>query len=190
MTDFICPEAEYHGNPFRYCGVKGCGWIEAPSKIPSYVYVASSWRNMMQSGVCAALKAAGIDHYDFKNPEGGTGFSWKQVRPDYDGPRATTEIRAKGADWEPVEDYLAMVRHPVAIKGYESDFAAMQRADTFVMVLPCGKSAHLELGWAVGARKRTIILLEDPVEPELMYRMVDEMYTSLFDLLGALGVED
>lgn len=31
------------------------------------------------------------------------------------------------------------------------------------MVLPCGKSAHLELGWAVGAGKRTIILLEEGV---------------------------
>lgn len=26
--EFVCPEAEYHGNPFRYCPVKGCGWIE------------------------------------------------------------------------------------------------------------------------------------------------------------------
>jgi hypothetical protein len=157
---------------------------------PDYVYVASSWRNMLQPSICAALRSVGIDHYDFRNPEGGTGFSWKQVRPEYDGPRATTEIRTKGADWEPVDDYIAMVNHPVATAGFVSDFDAMKRADTFVMVLPCGKSAHLELGWAVGAGKRTIILLEDPVEPELMYRMVDEMHTSLFDLLGALGVED
>lgn len=29
MTDeFVCPEAEYHGKPFRYCPVKGCGWME------------------------------------------------------------------------------------------------------------------------------------------------------------------
>lgn len=25
---FVCPEAEYHGSPFRYCPVKGCGWRE------------------------------------------------------------------------------------------------------------------------------------------------------------------
>lgn len=23
-----CPEREYHGKPFRYCPVKGCGWME------------------------------------------------------------------------------------------------------------------------------------------------------------------
>lgn len=153
---------------------------------PNYVYVASSWRNPMQPAVCAALAAAGIDHYDFRNPEGGTGFSWRQVKPT----GAPPGIAAKGSDWERVEDYLAMVRHPIATLGFDADFGAMQKADTFVLVLPCGKSAHLELGWSVGAGKRSAILLEDPVEPELMYRMVDHLATSLHDLLGWLGVED
>lgn len=152
---------------------------------PSYVYVASSWRNPMQPAVCAALAAAGIDHYDFRNPAGGTGFSWRQVKPD-DAPPG---IAAKGSDWERVDDYLAMINHPTAAAGFDADFAAMQKADTFVLVLPCGKSAHLELGWAVGAGKRTAILLEDPVEPELMYRMVDHLATSVDDLLAWMGVE-
>jgi len=156
---------------------------------PQYVYVASSWRNLMQEGVCAALRAAGIDHYDFKNPEGGTGFSWREVKT-HDVPSIEHGIKPKGADWEPVGEYLSMIEHPRAVEGFTADFAAMQRADTFVMVLPCGKSAHLELGWAVGAGKRTIILLEDPVEPELMYLMVDELCPNLFDLLGLLGAED
>jgi hypothetical protein len=82
-----------------------------------------------------------------------------------------------------------MVHHPRATEGFESDFDAMKNANTFVLVLPCGKSAHLELGWAVGAGKRTAILLEDPMEPELMYRMVDHLAPSLDDLLDWLGVE-
>lgn len=178
---------------------------------PSYVYVASSWRNPMQPGVCAALRSAGIDHYDFKNPAGGTGFSWRQVKtdapsidptqpqqgdialcecgkeisyqtfrslgfwePDWDpvddpvcwrhiktgyagcdwsrfAKPATTKPR--GSDWEQVDEYLRMVDHPRAIEAFTADFDAMNRADTFVLVLPCGKSAHLELGWAVGARE-------------------------------------
>lgn len=153
---------------------------------PNYVYVASSWRNPMQPVVCATLAAAGIEHYDFRNPEGGTGFSWREVKPE----GAPLGVKAKGSDWEQVDDYLAMVHHPRATAGFDADFAAMVRADTFVMVLPCGKSAHLELGWAAGAGKRTALLLEDPVEPELMYRVADEMFTSLFDLLGWLGVND
>jgi hypothetical protein len=155
-----------------------------------YVYVASSWRNPVQPVVVSTLRAAGIDCYDFRNPPEAAGFSWREVRPEYDGPVHRTEIRSKGADWEPVDTYIEMVNHPRAIEGFVADFGAMRRADTFVLVLPCGKSAHLELGWAVGAGKRTAILLEDPVEPELMYRMVDHMSSSLLDLLGWLGVED
>lgn len=164
---------------------------------PDYVYVASSWRNLMQVGVCAALAAARIDHYDFRNPPGGPGFSWREVRPapafvdTILGPvNETGPIRAKGTDWEAVDTYLSMIDHPRALDGFDADFSAMQKADTFVLVLPCGKSAHLELGWSVGAGKRTAILLEDPVEPELMYRMVDYLAPSLFELLGWLGVED
>lgn len=203
---------------------------------PNYVYVASSWRNPIQPAVCAVLKAAGINHYDFKNPPNGAGFGWEEVRPegtpegmrlcehcakpitfgtvrevlgvadspstsaaawrhvptaakscDIGGPEAAP---SKGSDWVSIDTYKWMVDHPRALEGFNADFGAMQQADTFVLVLPCGKSAHLELGWAVGAGKRTAILLEDPVEPELMYRMVDHLASSLFDLLGWLGVED
>lgn len=206
---------------------------------PSYVYVASSWRNPMQQLVVETLRAASIDCYDFRNPEGGTGFSWREVKsengpasiavcehcgrkiaystfgglgkwePDYDPDYDPTIWRhtgtgyasclsdpgkwaapKRGSDWEAVDEYLRMVEHPRALEGYAADFAAMEKADTFVMVLPCGKSAHLELGWAVGAGKRTAILLEDPVEPELMYRMVDHLSPGVMDLLAWLGVKD
>lgn len=150
--------------------------MSTPTEKPGYVYVASSWRNNQQPAVIATLRAAGIDCYDFKNPEGRTGFAWSEIDPDWLG-------------WT-AEQYVAALDHPAAIAGYESDFNAMQKADTFVLVLPCGRSAHLELGWAVGAGKRTYILTSDGEEPELMAKMVDGIATSLFELLGWLGVED
>jgi hypothetical protein len=148
------------------------------------VYVASSWRNNLQPAVIEILRAAGIDCYDFRNPaEGNHGFRWTDVDPSWTG--------ANGGDGttEPTA-YLRAIEHPVAIAGFESDFAAMEKADTFVLILPCGRSAHLELGWAVGAGKRTAILLDDPCTPELMYRMVDHVALTVMDLLGWLGVED
>jgi len=143
---------------------------------PGYVYVASSWRNPLQDAVVAILRAAGIDCYDFKNPEGGTGFAWSSIDPDW-------------KSWT-AEEYRAALEHPLAIAGYESDFDAMKRADTFVLVLPCGRSAHLELGWAVGQGKRAAILTQDGEEPELMARMADLITSSTHELLGWLGVED
>ena len=157
---------------------------------PRYVYVASSWRNPIHTAVCATLRSVGIPHYDFRNPPNGTGFSWKEVRPGYNGDIHNTETRVKGADYELVPTYLEMITHERAVEGFNADFAAMERADAFVMVLPCGKSAHLELGWAIGQGKYTAVLLEDPVEPELMYRMFDYLSPNLFDLLGWLGVDD
>lgn len=130
----------------------------------------------MQEAVVITLRTAGIPCYDFKKDDG-AGFNWSEV-----GVNSTIETH---------EGYFDGISHPRAVAGFAADFGAMQRADTFVLVLPCGRSAHLELGWAVGQGKRTAILLEDEVRPpELMYKMVDYLAPSLMDLLGWLGVED
>jgi hypothetical protein len=49
---------------------------------------------------------------------------------------------------------------------------ALRWCDTCVLVLPSGRSAHLEAGWAAGAGKTTIGLLADG-EPDLMWKMLD-----------------
>jgi len=137
------------------------------------IYVASSWRNKYQQAVVLALKAAGHEVYDFKNPApGNTGFSWSEI--DEDWQRWTTE------------QYLSALDHPIADQGFNLDFDAMIWADTFVLVLPCGRSAHLELGWACGKGKETLILL-DKMEPELMVKMVDHICLDLDEVLEILG---
>lgn len=154
---------------------------------PNYVYVASSWRNSLQVGICAALRAAEIDHYNFRKPAPGEeGFHWSEVMPSY--PKVGPGVGEALAD---ADEYVAALDHPIAQHGYSRDWNAMQRADTCILILPCGRSAHLELGWFVGQGKRTAILLDGPeVTPELMYKMVDFVAPSVLDLLGWLGVED
>lgn len=149
------------------------------------VYVASSWRNNMQPAVVQILRAAGMEVYDFKNPENKSGFHWSEVDPLY----------VPGSEEMEPKRYLDALQHPRAKEGFESDFMAMQRADTFVLVLPCGRSAHLELGWATAREdKETFILLDGQnggtVVPELMYKMVDHIALNVMDLLGRMGVED
>lgn len=76
-----------------------------------------------------------------------------------------------------------MLRHPAAKAGFAADIT--------VLVLPCGRSAHLELGWATGQGQRTIVLLDDPMtEPELMYLMNTELVTTLDELLVAVAAEN
>jgi hypothetical protein len=121
------------------------------------LYVASSWRNTDQPRVVAALRADGHAVYDFRHPsEGDHGFHWSDIDPSWQR-------------WTP-DQFREALSHVIARNGFQKDFAAMQWADAGVLVLPCGRSAHLEAGWFVGAGKPLAILLADG-EPELMYRM-------------------
>lgn len=138
------------------------------------IYVASSWRNQIYPTVVAALRAAGHAVYDFRNPPNNTGFAWEEVA----GP----------TDRKPtVEEYKAMLAHPRAAQGYLSDYRAMEWADTCVLVLPCGRSAHLEAGWFAGRGKRTVILTRDYEEPELMALMAQHIVGSIDEAVQALA---
>ena len=136
------------------------------------IYVASSWRNQRETLIVEGLRKAGCKVYDFKNSsEGDNGFGWREIDKDWQH-WSSSKFRSALSD-------------PVAEKGFKSDFDAMKWAEVFVLVMPCGRSAHLELGWAVGAGKRTIILLSDG-EPELMYKMVDYLCVDFVEVLKSL----
>ena len=135
------------------------------------IYVASSWRNGTQPGVVRQLRAEGHAVYDFKNPVGRTGFSWSQV---LEHPIKT------------FADYMAALANPIAAAGYLSDMRAMEWADTCVLVLPCGRSAHLEAGWFAGRGKRLMILTMDGEEPELMALMANLITNDIEVLLREL----
>jgi hypothetical protein len=149
---------------------------------PRSIYVASSWRNQRQPQIVSLLRSQGHRVYDFKRPDGGAGrgFRWEDAGLWHSNP-------VDGDLWAPdladADDYVTALSHPAAIHGFERDLAAMVAADTFVLVLPCGRSAHLELGWAVGAKKSTAVLLDDPCTPELMYRLVGLVTAQPADLI-------
>lgn len=143
------------------------------------IYVASSWRCETQPTVVKALRDQGHEVYDFRNPAGmfggvQDGFAWSEIDPEWQ-------------DWT-IDAYRERLAHGRAVAGFDADFAAMKWADTFVLVLPCGRSAHLEAGWAIGQGRPTAILLsQDRFEPELMYRMADRLCVSLDELLNWTG---
>lgn len=124
------------------------------------LYVASSWRNVDYPLVVNALRRAGHHVYDFRNPvPGNTGFNWKEVDPDSPPP-----------PWEASYTNYMLNRAP-ADEGFAYDYAAMQEADGCVLVLPSGRSAHVEFGWMVGAGKHGWVYQPHREPPELMYRV-------------------
>jgi len=140
------------------------------------IYVASSWRNPIQPLIVCALRDFGHEVYDFRRPrEDNYGFAWSEVNPEW----------MKWTPEEFVSDLYA--GHPSVVRGFAFDKEALDWADTCVLVLPCGRSAHLEAGYAIGKGKFTLVYLHpDRFEPELMYLLGNGCVTTTDDLLRRL----
>lgn len=138
------------------------------------IYLASSWRNLYQPDAVTALREAGHDVYDFRNPPAGikNGFRWSDIDADWQKWSAST--------------YRDALKTPLATQGFASDFDGMKWADVGVLLLPSGRSAHLELGWMAGAGKKTIVWTHDGEEPELMALLADTICISFSEVLKAL----
>lgn len=138
------------------------------------IYLASSWRNTYQPKMVEVLRAEGHQVYDFRNPPCGfPGFAWSQIASHW-------------KNWTADEYRTAIQSHPLAARGYVSDMRGMEWADTCLLLLPCGRSAHLEAGWFAGRGKRLIILTQDGEEPELMALMANHICVNLEEVLTEL----
>jgi hypothetical protein len=144
-------------------------------KLRLRIYTASSWRNENYPAVVAALK----EHhsvYDFRRPcPDSEGFSWSLIDPNWQ-------------QWSWREYIAHLETNPVVAAAFELDKNALNRADVCVLVTPAGNSSHLELGYAAGAGKSAIVLIDPtaPVQADLMYRLCDGIGGVRF----AFGVEE
>lgn len=152
----------------------------------SRIYLASSWRNPHHRTYMIHLKNWGHQVYDFTAKDqtitiGGQeckGFSWQQIGAPEDL-----------SQWEWHQYVAAITSHGAAAAGYLSDLRHMEWADTCVLLLPCGRSAHLEAGYMKGRNKRVIIHCPEKsafVEPELMYLLADNLTFSDHELSEVL----
>ncbi len=144
------------------------------------IYLATSWKNDAQPVMVELLRTAGFEVYDFRHPhigpgKGGEGFHWSWIDPYYEG-------------WGAAE-FRGALKHQFAIDGFSSDLAGMEWADVGVMLLPCGRSAHLEAGWMAGQGKPVYGVLTDfgPDDPpELMYGLLTGLCVDDSELLRVL----
>ena len=118
------------------------------------IYVASSWRNEYQAQVVVALRSDGHEVYDFKDSDG---FHWSEVDPEW-------------KTWTPAE-YIRGLSHSCANRGFDRDMEHLRWCEALVMVMPCGVSASMEMGWAVGAGKPVAVYTPEIREPDLMVKM-------------------
>ena len=135
--------------------------------------MASSWRNEFYPEVVEALRRAGHEVYDFRNPPSGDeGFKWSCVAENY-------------MEWSP-QEYREQLEHPKAVRQFDNDIKAMEACDTCVLVLPCGRSAHTEAGWFAERGRTVVVYIPVRQEPELMYKLFSAVCCSMDELVEAL----
>jgi hypothetical protein len=136
------------------------------------IYVASSWRNEHYPEVVRALKAvSSFDVYDFRED----GFSWSDAGVD-------------GQQLYNADQMNAIHRLPECRRGFDRDITHVNQAEATVLVLPAGRSAHLELGVAIGRGQYTVIYMPEPEPPDLMWAAANRIVGTVTELLLALGL--
>ena len=135
------------------------------------IYLIGSLRNPEVPVLAKALREAGHSVFD----------DWYAAGPEaddywrrYEQERGRTYKQALGA-------YAA--NH---VWGYDREH--LDRCDTALLQLPAGKSGHLELGYAIGAGKLGIILLDKDYDRwDVMYRFAPYVCENLDEVLEALN---
>lgn len=120
------------------------------------VYVASSWRNPHHGAVVEALRGAGLRPYDFKASS--SAFRWEELDPS----------GSQGRRWSQSFFRSALGDRSVKL-GFFTDYEAMLSSRQCALILPAGRSAHLEAGWFAGKGRPLAIYAPEPMEPELAY---------------------
>ena len=137
------------------------------------IYTASSWRNSYYQSVVDFIRKEGHEVYDFRNTISTRGketaFNWDQIDVDWE-------------NWE-ISEMSAILHHDLALNAFRSDYIGMLESDVCVLILPSGKSSHIEAGFMKGMGKKLIIFLPEKDRPELTYSIADSIVSDL-PLLG------
>src|ERR1035437_1756850 len=104
------------------------------------IYLASSWKNKYFEETFIALSKE-HDMYNFKNPSPGDyGFNW-------------SEVDSSWSSWN-VNNFINRLNSDKAKIGFKHDYDALTWCDTGILLLPSGRSAHLEAGYLIGQGKQ------------------------------------
>lgn len=139
--------------------------------MPKSIYLIGSLRNPAVPEFANRLRREGFYVFD----------DWYAAGPEADDKWRDYE-KARGHTYIEGLDGLA------ANHVYQFDRFHLTRCDTAVLMLPAGKSGHLELGWMLGRDKLGYILLDDPDRWDVMYKFADGVFTDPDKLIEELKV--
>ena len=136
-----------------------------------YLIGALSNRERIQA-VAERLRLEGYDVFD----------DWLSPGPEAD------------EQWQAYEDargrtYKEAIYGHHAATVFNFDYGHLYTAEVVVMMLPCGKSGHLEFGWAIGQGKPGYVLFDrEPERFDIMYRFANDIFFDVDELVDELGL--
>lgn len=145
------------------------------------IYLASSWK--MKDVVLSTselLKTDGHEVDAFCSASGGRiSFNWDEL---------LDRMKKEGTDTTQL-NAIDMMKHWRVKDAFEEDKKWIDWADALIMLMPCGRSSHLEAGYATGTGKKLYIVGGfETGEFDTMYGFADGMYdyAELPELLSIL----
>lgn len=133
------------------------------------IYLIGSLRNPKVPEIANTLRSKGLEVFD----------DWYAAGPEADDYWRDYE-KSRG------HSYLEGLKGYAARNVFQFDRNHLDRSESVVLVLPAGKSGHLELGYALGRGKLGYILLDDPERWDVMYQFATGIFTNLDDLVEVL----
>jgi len=133
------------------------------------IYLIGSLRNPAIPEIGQKLRKLGFDVFD----------DWYAAGPEADDKWRDYE-KARGHSYaEGLQGYAA--KHV-----FEFDLHHLQRCGIAVLIMPAGRSGHLELGYMLGQGKPGYVLMDDPERWDVMYQFATGVYFNLSELKLAL----
>lgn len=134
---------------------------------PRQIYVIGSLRNPKIPEIGNSIRAAGFRVFDDWHAAGPTADDeWKR----YEAERGHT--------------YVEALKGEAAQHVFQFDANHLRASHGALLVLPAGKSGHLELGYMVGLGRPTWILLDDPDRWDVMYNFASGVFYDIDKLIS------
>jgi hypothetical protein len=138
----------------------------------SVIYLIGSLRNPEIPKIAAKIREAGFEVFD----------DWWSASEDADD-WLRDYYRARNFS------YQDMLNSHAAKHIFSFDKFHLDRADVGLLVMPAGKSGHLELGYMAGQGKRCFVLFNEvPERVDIMYQFANGgVYFDIDSLIGGLN---
>lgn len=138
------------------------------------IYLTGSLRNPRVPEIANALRSLGHEVFD----------DWYAA-----GPRADDHWQ----DYETAryKDYSLALDGYAAKHTYQYDLHHLNRSNAGLLLLPAGKSAHLEFGYLIGQGKLGYVLFDEgaPERWDVMYKFATEVFFNEADLLSCWSLQ-